>query len=301
MSTPGPLSRNYPMVDKDGKPTDQFMRLWNSQMSANGTIPGTAAQISALLDKLGPPITKGSLLLRGTTGWGTIGSPNDATQYLSGSASPAWKKVQDSDLSLGANTSNNVSITKHGFAPVLPNDATKYLNGQGAYTVPAGGGGGVGMTNRLLNQPPFSLASGNAGFGGNNYAGLPFFCEVNTLVTGLKTAFAVNAGGQTIAPGIYESTSAAGLLNNATLVGSGPALTPAIRVIQSMPLTTPVTLTAGNWYYLGIWVIGGGTAQMVTTDIANFQNFFGVSGSFPNPAPSSVNQVTASNLPIWAY
>lgn len=36
---------------------------------------------------------------------------------------------------------NNASITKHGFLPKLPNDATKFLNGLGAWAVPAGGGG----------------------------------------------------------------------------------------------------------------------------------------------------------------
>ena len=41
------------------------------------------------------------------------------------------------------NTDLNVSTSKHGLAPKLPNDATKYLDGTGAYTVPAGGGGGT--------------------------------------------------------------------------------------------------------------------------------------------------------------
>ncbi len=40
-------------------------------------------------------------------------------------------------------TTNDVSITKHGFAPKAPNDATKYLDGTGAYTTPAGGGSGA--------------------------------------------------------------------------------------------------------------------------------------------------------------
>jgi len=37
------------------------------------------------------------------------------------------------------NTDLNVSTAKHGLAPKAPNDATKYLDGTGAYTVPAGG------------------------------------------------------------------------------------------------------------------------------------------------------------------
>jgi hypothetical protein len=51
--------------------------------------------------------------------------------------------IVEADITLAANTTNNVSTTKHGFAPVLPNDATKYLDGTGNYTVPAGGGGGT--------------------------------------------------------------------------------------------------------------------------------------------------------------
>jgi hypothetical protein len=63
--------------------------------------------------------------------------PNDATQFLDGTAN--FDTVKDSDLSLSAITTNDVSTTKHGFAPTLPNDATKFLNGTGNYTVPAGG------------------------------------------------------------------------------------------------------------------------------------------------------------------
>ncbi len=49
--------------------------------------------------------------------------------------------VSDSDLSLTDITTNNVSTSKHGFTPKLPNDATKYLDGTGAYSTPSGGGG----------------------------------------------------------------------------------------------------------------------------------------------------------------
>jgi hypothetical protein len=39
------------------------------------------------------------------------------------------------------NTDLDVSTSAHGLAPKAPNDATKYLNGVGGYSVPAGGGG----------------------------------------------------------------------------------------------------------------------------------------------------------------
>lgn len=38
-----------------------------------------------------------------------------------------------------------------GFMPALPNDPTKFLNGQGAFTVPAGGGGSAGTLDTSAN------------------------------------------------------------------------------------------------------------------------------------------------------
>ncbi len=45
--------------------------------------------------------------------------------------------IADANLCLFDITDANVSTSAHGFAPKLPNDATKYLDGTGAYTVPA--------------------------------------------------------------------------------------------------------------------------------------------------------------------
>lgn len=57
----------------------------------------------------------------------------------------------------------NASIAKHGLLPKLPNDATKYLDGTGNWTVPGGGGGsGTGYTplnwTMLYAVPPAPLS-----------------------------------------------------------------------------------------------------------------------------------------------
>jgi hypothetical protein len=44
----------------------------------------------------------------------------------------------DADLAVSDVTTNNVSTSAHGFAPKAPNDATKFLDGTGAFSVPAG-------------------------------------------------------------------------------------------------------------------------------------------------------------------
>lgn len=50
--------------------------------------------------------------------------------------------VTDANLSTSDITTNDVSTSKHGFAPKAPNDATKYLDGTGAWSTPASGSSG---------------------------------------------------------------------------------------------------------------------------------------------------------------
>lgn len=52
----------------------------------------------------------------------------------------------DATLTFSDVTTNNVSTMRHGFAPKLPNDAAKYLDGTGAWSTPAGGGGSGTVT-----------------------------------------------------------------------------------------------------------------------------------------------------------
>lgn len=82
----------------------------------------------------------------------TGGTANYLKQASSGAAITVGT-IPESDLTFTNITTNNVSTTKHGFAPILPNDATKYLDGTGAYTTPAGTGVAtvVGTTNRITS------------------------------------------------------------------------------------------------------------------------------------------------------
>jgi hypothetical protein len=62
------------------------------------------------------------------------------TNHVNDLANP--HDTSDANLDVTDITTNDVSTSAHGFAPKAPNDGTKYLDGQGNYTVPAGGGGG---------------------------------------------------------------------------------------------------------------------------------------------------------------
>lgn len=47
--------------------------------------------------------------------------------------------ITEAKLLLANNTTGNVTTSAHGFVPILPNDNTKFLDGTGAFSVPAGG------------------------------------------------------------------------------------------------------------------------------------------------------------------
>lgn len=59
-----------------------------------------------------------------------------STQVLHGGKT--FSSVVEADQSLSDVTTLNVSTSKHGYTPKLPNDAHKYLDGTGAYSVPSG-------------------------------------------------------------------------------------------------------------------------------------------------------------------
>lgn len=60
--------------------------------------------------------------------------------------------VTDASIVFSDITTGNVSVVKHGFAPKAPNDATKFLNGVGVYSVPSGGASGGAITGTLASQ-----------------------------------------------------------------------------------------------------------------------------------------------------
>jgi len=99
----------------------------------------------------------------------TTATAHQFVSYIDSHGVQQKAQPADADLSLTDVATNNVSASSHGFAPKLPNDATKYLNGAGAYSVPAGGGAAIGFfglatasSSAFSATPAFSLADVSA-------------------------------------------------------------------------------------------------------------------------------------------
>lgn len=91
-----------------------------------------------------PMTTRGDIIVRNASNVTARLAKGAADTFLhSDGTDVGYAAVTDAMLSTSDVTTNNASTSKHGFAPKYPNDATKYLDGTGAYTVPAGSGGGL--------------------------------------------------------------------------------------------------------------------------------------------------------------
>ncbi len=78
----------------------------------------------------------GVLLGQGTSPVVAVVGSNNTVLHGNTGADPSYSAVVEADITLDAVTTNNVSTARHGFVPVLPNDASKFFDGVGNYSDP---------------------------------------------------------------------------------------------------------------------------------------------------------------------
>jgi hypothetical protein len=109
--------------------------------------------------------------------------------------------ITDANLSTSDITTNDVSITKHGFVPKAPNDTTKFLRGDGTWDVPNNNGGwsiivksaNQDVTNNAVLVDDTSLQFSVVA-GGHYMIEMDIVISANNTTGDYKNAFFVSAG-----------------------------------------------------------------------------------------------------------
>jgi hypothetical protein len=158
--------------------------------------------------------------------------------------------ITESNITLADVTTDDVSITKHGFAPKAPNDATKYLDGTGAYSVPAGGGGGATNDFKWSERiAPASPAAQDDEFSDSSITGWTTF-DPGSVLTSTE-----DANGLTLS--VVTSTP--------KLCGLYKALPAGDFTIQWAFRLTAQAMGASKWIYggLGLWEDATNTTKKI--------------------------------------
>jgi hypothetical protein len=130
------LSTTAPLTGGGDLSADRTLGIIQATALTDGYL--TAAQWVIFNLKMSNPMDSlGDIIYGGAAGAPTKLAAGAAGTVLHGGSAPSWSKVVESDIQLAVNTTNDVSSTKHGFAPKLPGDPDQYLNGQGNWVTPA--------------------------------------------------------------------------------------------------------------------------------------------------------------------
>ena len=156
--------------------------------------------------------------------------------------------ILEAGLTLADNTTNNATTSAHGFAPKLDGNTAHYLNGNGAWTTPAGGGG---------STPTFSAQFSSDGVNTNITTG------VN--ITNLN-AWSSNAPSITEYGGSFSTNTATGAWSRRTNGIITAGTTGPVTNIVVNGVTGGIT---GNIITVGTFTNGSLTTPGILTNDAN--------------------------------
>lgn len=176
----------------------------------------------------------------------------------------ATAAVTEAKLGISDNTTANVSSSAHGFAPKFPNDASKYLDGTGAYTTPTGG-----VTSGTSGQLAYYPTTGQSIGGTNDIpAGTtahtqPPGTNNNTIATMAALLAAVQSGSKAIQATAYGVFADANTDGTASMTsGSNQVTTSSIAI----PFTSAMQ---GDIFFGTNAPVGGGFSGTAGTVIIN--------------------------------
>ena len=217
-------------------------KLFNSQVNTSAGYSVNGTQISVNGKNINGAVVleldSNDFVNQGTT-----------TTVLHGNAAgnPTWQAIVEDDIYLQNNTTNNVSITKHGFAPILSDNATQFLNGQGNWVTPTVGTENSYLTQSFSNQTTVNVI--------HNFGAYPVvqvidstgavlipLSIINNSLNDFTVTFAITTTGNIIATlGSPQSMAITDVNSNYTVL-----ITDKIVVALAADITITLPISSGN-------------------------------------------------------
>lgn len=210
----------------------------------------------------------------------TTATAHQFVSYIDSHGVQQKAQPADSDLALSDIATNNASASSHGFAPKLPNDPAKYLDGTGDYSVPAGSGGASAWPAGLVYYPG-TVSAPSAYVSVSLSAGTTYCTDVYDPYTVLVSALATVAG---TTAGKYQTVAVFDTSGNKLIDVNVPET--STTTWNKFTLGTPVTLSPG----LHTWCTAWEAASSAWTISSTFSNALnpGTAGARPHNYTCSV-------------
>lgn len=208
-------------------------------------------------------------------------SQGTTTTVLHGNAAgnPSWGAVVEADITLADNTTNNVSTSKHGFAPKGDGSTTKFLNANGAYSIPTAAG-----TISITISDLQTAIAGSTLSAGSLYVitdstqspAIYVFAETTSTIAESGQAFFWNADYQ-------------GVGNYSGVAGFGAALGQWNPIIET--ITVDYSSLAGGTFARGNTITGtsGKTAVVISDNGVNQLTCYMTTGTGQFPTTDAIN------------
>jgi hypothetical protein len=287
-----PLDEKFPIVDQFGKPTLYFIK-WCQSRQIDITEAITLFGLEEYL--IGHQLQEGDGIALTPDG-NLTNSPSISVRNGTGLNFDGMQNLKIADTAVTPGTYGDA--THVGQFTV---DQQGRLTAAANVAISAGGGGG----NVLLPFPTSGLAPGVAG---TNItvpviAVTSAFAHNNSTITNIYLPVVGNVAGNVARPVIYggtDPTAATPAATGAALVASGNTVVTVANTIHKCPLTTPLAVVAGRWYWVGFAFTGGAGNLTLEAMGSNMRRWF--NAGTHTPAPAVLPAMTADVVnatPFW--
>lgn len=252
-----------------------------------------------------PMTTRGDMIYRDSSNATSRLGRGSANTFLGSDGTDlAWGSVTDAKLSTSDITTNNVSTSKHGFAPKGDANAAHYLDGTGAYSTPSGSGG---LAHSTVGYP--TIGGSSAAMTQYDHYLKKVTLSAASLLASVSFYTKNTAGGAANSPiaGVWDDNAGApnhirAASSLAVAVGSGywPETVSGVAAdAQWLTLPIGVWLAAGD-YWIGFMNQNAGNYAVYYDGSGSDRKWTGIGGNLTGASTRYTITTTSNKYSIYA-